>query len=214
MSAEEKLTQRIIFSGSTGIKKSDLRKEFDGEDIDRILQDLVTRGDIYIDKKGPAYYCWHRDYYLQSLLNSDAKFRIIYQAIKYLEQSINKTSDALAKTLESSTSNIISSLSKLNQENKETCSLDNASAADFAARLEEFRTDFDSSVSNYANSIGWVEFAKVRNELCAKYNISYEEFYHQAEELINKYDKKYELSTGGYEGITIRGLLHGFVRCV
>jgi hypothetical protein len=214
MSAEEKLTQRIIFSGSLGVKKSDLRKEFDGEDIDRILQDLVTRGDIYIDKKGPAYYCWHRDYYLQSLLNSDAKFRIIYQAIKYLEQSINKTSDALAKTLESSTSNIISSLSKLNHENKETCSLDNGSTADFAARLEEFRTDFDSSVSNYANSIGWVEFAKVRNELCAKYNISYEEFYHQAEELINKYDKKYELSTGGYEGITIRGLLHGFVRCV
>jgi hypothetical protein len=214
MSADEKLTQRIILSGSLGVKKSDIRKEFDGEDIDRILQDLVTVGDIYIDKKGAAYYCWHRDYYLQSLLNTDAKFRLIYQAIKSLEQSINKTSDALAKTLESSTSNIISSISELNQENKDICSLENGSNADFAARLEEFKTDFDNSVSNYANSIGWVEFAKVRNELCAKYNISHEEFYHQAEELINKYDKKYELSTGGYEGITIRGLLHGFVRCV
>jgi hypothetical protein len=214
MSVEEKLTKRIILSGSLGIKKSDLRKEFDGEDIDITLQDLATRGDIYIDKKGAAYYCWHRDYYLQSLLNSDAKFRLIYQAIKSLEQSVNKTSDALAKTLESSTSNIISSLSQLNQENNGTCSFEIGSSADFAARLEEFKTDFDSSVSNYANSIGWVEFAKVRNELCAKYNISHEEFYHQAEKLINKYDKKYELSTGGYEGITIRGLLHGFVRCV
>ena len=215
MSAEEKLTQRIILSGSLGVKKTDLRKEFAGDDIDRTLEDLVTCGDIYIDKKGAAYYCWHKDYYLQSLLNSDAKFRLIYQAIKSLEQSINKTSDALAKTLESSTSDIISSMSKLNDENIETSNLENElTAADFTMQLEQFRMDFDSSVSNYANSIGWVEFAKVRNELCAKYNISHEEFYHRVEELLGKYNKKYELSTGGYEGITIRGLLHGFVRCV
>jgi hypothetical protein len=215
MSAEEKLTQRIILSGSLGVKKTDLRKEFAGDDIDRTLEDLVTCGDIYIDKKGAAYYCWHKDYYLQSLLNSDAKFRLIYQAIKSLEQSINKTSDALAKTLESSTSDIISSMSKLNDENIETSNLENElTAADFTMQLEQFRMDFDSSVSNYANSIGWVEFAKVRNELCAKYNISHEEFYHRVEELLSKYNKKYELSTGGYEGITIRGLLHGFVRCV
>src|SRR5919199_805024 len=214
MSAEEKLTKRIILSGSLGIKKGDLRKEFDGEDIDRTLQDLVTRGDIYMDKKGAAYYCWHRDYYLQSLLNSDPKFRLIYQAIKCLEQSVNKASDALAKTIESSTCNIISSLSQLNQENNEACSLESGSSADFAARLEEFKMDFDSSVSNYANSIGWVELAKVRNELCAKYNISHEEFYHQAEELINKYDKRYELSTGGDEGIKKKGLLPGVVRGV
>src|SRR4051812_23934869 len=98
MSAEEKLTERIILSGSLGVKKTDLRKEFAGEDIDRILEDFITRGEIYIDKRGAAYYCWHRDYYLQSLLNSDARFRLIYEAIKSLEQSVNRTSDALAKT--------------------------------------------------------------------------------------------------------------------
>src|ERR687883_1457482 len=113
MSAEEKLTRRIYISGSAGVKKTDLRKEFPEEDIDVILEKAVTDGDIYIDKKGAAYYCWHREYFLQSLLNSDAKFRLIYQAIKSLEQSVNKTSDALAKSLESSTSNIISSLSQL-----------------------------------------------------------------------------------------------------
>src|SRR5919202_3961839 len=129
MSAEEKLTKRIILSGSLGIKKGDLRKEFDDEDIDRTLQDLVTRGDIYIDKKGAAYYCWHRDYYLQSLLNSDAKFRLIYQAIKSLEQSVNKASDALAKTIESSTCNIISNISQLNKETIEACSLENGLSA-------------------------------------------------------------------------------------
>ena len=214
MSAEEKLTQRIILSGSVGVKKTDLRKQFVVEDIDRTLEDLVTRGDICMDKKAGAYYCWHREYYLQSLLNSDAKFQLIYQAIKSLEHSINKTSDALAKTLESSTSDIISSLSELNKETIEACNLENGLSAGFTTQLEQFKMDFDGSVSNYANSIGWVEFAKVRNELCAKYNISHEEFYRLAEELVSKYDKKYELSTGGYEGITIRGLLHGFVRCI
>jgi hypothetical protein len=46
------------------------------------------------------------------------------------------------------------------------------------------------------------------------YNISSEEFYRLVEQLTNKYQDKYELSTGGYEGITLRGLLHGFVRCI
>jgi hypothetical protein len=214
MSAEEKLTQRIFLSGSAGVKKTDLRKEFAEEDIDTILEKAVTHGDLYIDKKGAAYYCWHREYYLQSLLNSDAKFRIIYDAIKSLERSINKTSDALAKSVESSTNNIILSLSKLDKENIGTTVVDNGLSADFTTQLEQFKTDFDISVSNYANSIGWVEFGKIRNELCTKYDISHEQFYHLVEQLINKYDKKYELSTGGYEGITIRGLVHGFVRCI
>jgi hypothetical protein len=214
MSAEEKLTQRIFLSGSAGVKKTDLRKEFAEGDIDTILENAVTHGDIFIDKKGAAYYCWHREYYLQSLLNSDAKFRIIHDAIKSLERSINKTSDALAKSLESSTNNIILGLSKLDNENIGTSIDDKGLSADFTTQHEQFKTDFDNAVSNYANSIGWVEFGKIRNELCTKYDISHEEFYHLVEQLINKYDKKYELSTGGYEGITIRGLIHGFVRCI
>ena len=214
MSAEEKLIQRIFLSGSAGVKKTDLRKEFAEGDIDTILENAVTHGEIYIDKKGAAYYCWHREYYLQSLLNSDAKFRIIHDAIKSLERSINKTSDALAKSLESSTNNIILGLSKLDNENIGTSIDDKGLSADFTTQHEQFKTDFDNAVSNYANSIGWVEFGKIRNELCTKYDISHEEFYHLVEQLINKYDKKYELSTGGYEGITIRGLVHGFVRCI
>jgi hypothetical protein len=86
-------------------------------------------------------------------------------------------------------------------------------SANSTLRLDQFKDDFDSSVSHYSNSIGWVELAKVRNQLCTKYNISHDEFYHLVEQLLNKYDKNYELSTGGYEGLTIRGLLHGFVRC-
>jgi hypothetical protein len=214
MSAEEKLTQRIILSGSAGVKKTDLRKEFAEQDIDTFLEKAITQGDICIDKKGAAYYCWHREHYLQSLLNSDAKFRIIYDAIKSLERSINNTSDALAKSLESSTNNIILSLSKLSKENIGASIDERGLSTGIKMQLEQFKTDFDKSVSNYANSIGWVEFGKIRNELCTRYDISHEQFYHLVEQLINKYDKKYELSTGGYEGLTIRGLVHGFVRCI
>ena len=214
MSAEEKLTQRIILSGSAGVKKTDLRKEFAELDIDTFLEKAIRQGDICIDKKGAAYYCWHREHYLQSLLNSDAKFRIIYDAIKSLERSINNTSDALAKSLESSTNNIILSLSKLSKENIGASIDERGLSTGIKMQLEQFKTDFDKSVSNYANSIGWVEFGKIRNELCTRYDISHEQFYHLVEQLINKYDKKYELSTGGYEGLTIRGLVHGFVRCI
>ena len=214
MSAEEKLTQRIILSGSAGVKKTDLRKEFAEQDIDTFLEKAITQGDICVDKKGAAYYCWHREHYLQSLLNSDAKFRIIYDAIKSLERSINNTSDALAKSLESSTNNIILSLSKLSKENIGASIDERGLSTGIKMQLEQFKTDFDKSVSNYANSIGWVEFGKIRNELCTRYDISHEQFYHLVEQLINKYDKKYELSTGGYEGLTIRGLVHGFVRCI
>ena len=214
MSAEEKLTQRIILSGSAGVKKTDLRKEFAEQDIDTFLEKAIAQGDICVDKKGAAYYCWHREHYLQSLLNSDAKFRIIYDAIKSLERSINNTSDALAKSLESSTNNIILSLSKLSKENIGASIDERGLSTGIMMQLEQFKTDFDKSVSNYANSIGWVEFGKIRNELCTRYDISHEQFYHLVEQLINKYDKKYELSTGGYEGLTIRGLVHGFVRCI
>jgi hypothetical protein len=214
MSAEEKLTQRIILSGSAGVKKTDLRKEFAEQDIDTILERAITQGDICVDKKGAAYYCWHREHYLQSLLNSDAKFRIIYDAIKSLERSINNTSDALAKSVESSTNNIILSLSKFAKESVHAGFVEPGLSSDLKIHLEQFKTDFDNCVGNYANSIGWVEFGKIRNELCTRYDISHEEFYHLVEQLIDKYDKKYELSTGGYEGITIRGLVHGFVRCI
>lgn len=214
MSAEEKLTQRIILSGSAGVKKTDLRKEFAEQDIDTILERAITQGDICVDKKGAAYYCWHREHYLQSLLNSDAKFRIIYDAIKSLERSINNTSDALAKSVESSTNNIIFSLSKFAKESVHAGFVEPSLSSDLKIHLEQFKTDFDNCVCNYANSIGWVEFGKIRNELCTRYDISHEEFYHLVEQLIDKYDKKYELSTGGYEGITIRGLVHGFVRCI
>ena len=78
----------------------------------------------------------------------------------------------------------------------------------------EFKKEFDVSLANSSSSIGWVELAKIRNELCDKCSLSTDEFYRLVEEMIGQDQDRYELSTGGGEGILVRGLLHGFVRCI
>jgi hypothetical protein len=213
MSAEEKLIQRIISAGSLGVKKTELRKEFAEAETDTILEDMVTHGDVFIDKKGAAYYCWSKDHYFQSLLNSDPKFRLTYEAIKSLEQSVNKTSDGLAKTVGMLVDNI-SNLSKSTMEKNGHSSSQIVLSGPLTMQLEQFKNEFDLAVANYSSSIGWVELAKIRNELYIKYNLSNEEFYCLVEQLTNKYQDKYELSTGGNEGLMVRGLLHGLVRCI
>jgi hypothetical protein len=213
MSAEQKIVERITSAGTAGIKKIDLRKEFQDMGIDVIIERLVTSGDIFVDKKGTAYYCWHKDYYLQNLLNTDPKFRLIYETIMHLEQSVNKTSDGLAKTMETLYNNV-----KNSEKSAATRSLDSISEVhsndEPTMHLDRFRNEFDIAIGNNSSSIGWVELSKVRNELCKKHNISNEDFYSFVEQITNLYHDKYELSTGGYEGLTVRGLLHGFVRCI
>jgi hypothetical protein len=213
MSAEEKLIQRINSAGSLGVKKTELRKEFAEAETDTILEDMVTHGDVFIDKKGAAYYCWSKDHYFQSLLNSDPKFRLTYEAIKSLEQSVNKKSDGLAKTVGMLVDNI-SNLSKSTIEKNGHSSSQIVMSGPLTMQLEQFKNEFDLAVANYSSSIGWVELAKIRNELYAKYNLSNEEFYCLVEQLANKYQDKYELSTGGNEGLMVRGLIHGLVRCI
>lgn len=147
------------------------------------------------------------------MLNSDPKFRLTYEAIKTLEQSVNKTSDGLAKTVEMLVDNI-SNLSKSTIEKNGHSSSQIILSGPLTIQLDQFKNEFDIAVANYSSSIGWVELAKIRNELYTKYNLSNEEFYSLVEQLTNKYQDKYELSTGGTEGLTVRGLLHGLVRCI
>ena len=206
MSAEEKIVERILSAGVSGIKKTDLRKEY-GEEIDTVLENLISQGHIIIDKKGAAHYFWHKDFYFQSLLNSDPKLRITYEAIKFLQQSIDNTIDRL-KNIETVT-NDISGMVKLTTEGNEQ-----KNSEKMSLEFDQFRNEFDVAIANHSSSIGWVEIAKIRGELCNKYNISDKKFYSLVDELTNQYHDKYELSTGGYEGLTVRGLVHGFVRCI
>ena len=80
--------------------------------------------------------------------------------------------------------------------------------------LENFKEDFNLTINKYSDSIGWVPLATLRNDITKKYDITENEFYELAEQLINENRSHYELSSGGNEGILVRGLVYGYVRCV
>lgn len=208
MTSGEKLASRIRAAGPGGAKKTDLRKEF-GE-IDAALEGLVSKGEIFVDKRKSAYYCFHREHYIQSLLNTDPRFRLTYELVKSLEESVTGNSRAV-EVLASG----ISNLARIVNESAGGKATENASAAPRRPMtVGEFKDVFDSVLAGSASSIGWVELAKIRNEVCTRCNLNGEEFYRLVGELAGQYQDRYELSTGGGEGVMVRGLLHGFVRCI
>jgi hypothetical protein len=80
--------------------------------------------------------------------------------------------------------------------------------------VHDFKEQFDIALSSSSSSIGWIELADIRNKVCSSCNISSDEFYRLVSELTSMDQDRYELSTGGREGVMVRGLLHGFVRCI
>jgi hypothetical protein len=205
MSTEEQVIAKILTAGPLGIKKSELRKSFIGFDLEGLLQRLVTTGDVSIEKKGTSYYCWHKDHYLQSLLNSDPKFRLIYDSLRSLEKSL------LNSTLSGSAPNETSEPEKLgNGPDAPAIIVAESESTD----TTEFMREFDDAIAENSNSIGWVELEKIKRDLSSKHIYQRDDFYNRVKQLIEKNTERYELSTGGNEGIMIRGLLHGFVRCI
>lgn len=210
MTAEERLLKKILSAGSAGAKKADLRKEL-GE-IDSTLEGLVSKGEVFVDKRGSAYYCFHKSHYIQSLLNTDPRFRLTYDLIKSLDETVGSSSKEVARAIETLANNV-SNLARLVSER----GIATAQASATPARtisVSDFKAEFDTALASSSSSIGWVELAKIKNDVCAKCGISGDEFYRLVGELTGQYQDKYELSTGGGEGVMVRGLLHGFVRCI
>jgi hypothetical protein len=218
MSAEEKLVKRILSAGSAGIKKTDLRKELG--DVEEALEKVISNGEVFVDKRAGAYYCFYKTHYIQSLLNSDPRFKLTYDMI----QSVNNSNKELARTVETLANNI-SNLARfvLEIKNDQQSSLHQqmiatdvpiSAATRRAMSVYDFKEEFDVALVNSGSSIGWVELAKLRNELCDRCNITADEFYRLVGELTGMHQERYELSTGGGEGVMVRGLLHGFVRCI
>lgn len=222
MTAEEKLVKRILSAGSAGIKKTDLRKELG--DIDAALEKVITTGEIFVEKRSTAYYCFHKTHYIQSLLNSDPRFRLTYDMIQSLQESVSSSNKELARTVETLANNI-SNLARfvLEIKNDQQSSLHQQmiatdvpipAAPRRSMSVHDFKEEFDVALANSGSSIGWVELAKLRNELCDRCNITADEFYRLVGELTSMHQDRYELSTGGAEGVMVRGLLHGLVRCI
>lgn len=196
MSSEELVLEKILSTGTNGIKKSDLKKEFTAFDLDKTLENLVNEGKVCIDKKGAAYYCWTSEIYLKHLYGVDPKFRILIERMKFIERKLDIHSNSVKDSL----NGLIDLLKTEGADHNALVNLDN------------FKIEFDTILSKSNSSIGWIELGQVRNELSQKFDLSKNEFYELVEQLVNAYHNEYELSTGGNEGVILRGLLHGYVR--
>lgn len=196
MSSEELVLEKILSAGTNGIKKSDLKKEFTAFDLEKTLGNLVDEGKVCIDKKGSAYYCWTSEVYLKHLFGVDPKFRILIERMKFIERKLDIHSNSVKDAL----NGLIDLLKTESADHNAVVNLDN------------FKIEFDAILSRSNSSIGWIELGQVRNELSQKFYLSKNEFYELVEQLVNAYHNEYELSTGGNEGVILRGLLHGYVR--
>ena len=197
MSSEELVLEKILSTGSNGIKKSDLKKEFTSYDLDQTLENLVNNGKVCVDKKGAAYYCWTAEVYVKHLNSVDPKFRILLERIKIIERKLDTQSNSVKDAL----NGLIEVLRSENSELPKAL-----------VNLDNFKIEFDTILSRSTSSIGWIELGNVRSELSQKFDLDKNGFYELVEQLVNSYQNEYELSTGGSEGLILRGLLHGFVR--
>lgn len=222
MSVEEKLVNRILSFGSAGIKKTDLRREFG--DIDTPLENIISKGDIFVDKRANVYFCFHKSHYVQSLLNSDPRFKLTYEMIKSVNESVSSSSKDLLRTVEilaNNISNLANAVLEMKNDQQSwlaqrmlTRDVPITGVQMGTMSVHDFKEEFDVTLANSGSSIGWIELANIRNKICDSCNISSDEFYRLVGELTSMHQDKYELSTGGREGVMVRGLLHGFVRCI
>ncbi len=215
MSLEEKIFDKIFSSGVSGLKKTDLTKEFASVDLDNILNTWIKQNKIIISKKGSTNYCWHKDSYFQYLVDSDPKFKYTLELLKEVQISFKNLSTSIDRHVEKLEGKMIVLMDSILATTTNNHTFENSIPNPHKViNLQRFSEDFDLTICKYSDSIGWVPLATLRNDLSIKYEISEKEFYDLAEQLVNENRSKYELSTGGNEGIMIRGLVYGYVRCL
>lgn len=210
--SNSQVIQRISLGGRNGVKKTELRKEFQNTAIDDVIESLLKSGEIVMDKKGTAYYLWQADNYLEYLLTTDTKFKLLYNTIEETKILLeNNIKQSVATANSSKAQNSFSDTVNTSENSpNHGLELDLVNSFD----KDKFRQEFNLTLRRYSNSSGWVPLSIIREEMEKKYNLKRDEFYAQVEEMTNKEYDTYELSTGGIEGITVRGLVHGFVRCI
>ncbi len=184
------ILEKIESSGVGGIKKADLKKTF-GKDCESTLEELKAKEQIFIEKKGIAYFIWTKENYIQHITQNDPKFKLMLNMLVGVSQSLAKVK-AHAETLEEE--------------------LEKHSTQENVSKNDDFEGVFNSSLNESSTSIGWVPFTKIREKVCETHNLSKDKFYQMASNLIENHKDRYEISSGGQEGIVMRGLVHGYVR--
>ena len=247
--SNDKLYTRIESAGVEGIKKAKLRREF-GVKSGKAVDELLSQGLIFAEKKAGTVTYWSKDNYMQHLVSSDPKFRLIYDMYANTNSKISNTVSRISSNLDKKVSNITSEIidgkvsniasvidkkvSNLTSDLTEMVSSEvNRKVANIVKEakvptpqkddgnhngtnltLDQFKMEFDRTITEIPTSIGWVELAMIRQRVCDKYSISKQNFYSYAAQLLDQFNNRYELSSGGNEGVIVRGMVHGFVRCI
>lgn len=188
----EEVLEGISSAGLNGIKKAELKKTF-GKDCDNILQNLIDKEQIFVEKKGVAYFVWTQDNYILHLSKNDPKIKSVLKMVMGKSHSAPKVKEHANKVTDSATL-----ISQQNMANPES----------------DFKAEFDKHLTETSMSIGWTPFSEIRKKTCESKKISPENFYTMATDLVERHREKYEVSSGGQEGIIMRGLVHGYVRNV
>jgi hypothetical protein len=186
----ENVLERIVSAGLNGIKKTELKKTF-GKDCDNILKNLIDNEQIFVEKKGVAYFVWTQDNYISYLSQNDPKCKII------LRMTIGKNHSK-----------------KINEHANMGETMNKIPQQYVVGQESDFKIEFDRRLTESSTSIGWAPFSDIRKKICETKKISPENFYSMATELVEKHRERYEISSGGQEGIIMRGLVHGYVRNV
>jgi hypothetical protein len=217
--SNDKLYKRIETAGVEGIPRMKLRKEF-GIKAGKAIDELLSQGHIFAEKKGGTVTYWSKDNYMQHLVSSDPKFKLIYDMYantnSKISSKISRISNELDKKVSTITSEIVESkVANIVTKAKATPQVkDDGNHNGNHLTLDQFKMEFDRTIAQIPTAIGWVELAMIRENVCSKYNISKQNFYSLASQLFDQFNNRYELSSGGNEGVIVRGLVHGFVRCI
>lgn len=179
------ILEKVALAGIDGIKRIELKRIF-GKSCDDLLQSLTEDGSVFVEKKGNTYFVWTKDNYVSYLAQSNPKFKLLLNNIP--KQNTESKSHA---------------------ENMETL-IKNANQN--SDNYNHFKIEFDKCLTESATSIGWASFAQIRQKICESQRLSKENFYALASGLVEKHRENYEISSGGQEGVVMRGLVHGFVR--
>jgi hypothetical protein len=217
MSNKDTILGAINSFGSVGIKKGDLKKKYSIDNFDSIIDELLREDKVCISKKGSFLYCWGKDFFLGYLLNSDLKFKYLFEYIINVQNKINNYSDSIFKYIENLDCELVGIRNSFNNiENK----IDNIKIesqnieSKNTVSLELFKENFDSVLMEKSTSIGWVELSSIKTEICNICDITNNEFYNYVSDVTELHPERYELSSGGFEGVVLRGIVHGFVRCI
>ena len=217
MSDKDDIVNTINSFGLVGIKKTELKKQYVLDNFDILLNELTQEDKICISKKGTFIFCWGKEFFLEYILNSDFKFKYLYKDITAVQNKIDNYSDSIFKyveNLESELKEIKNSFNKIENKLNDIHLKPGSDSSSSSLTIDEFKESFNHILRENSTSIGWVELSSIKNEICQICNISESEYYDYVRSIAEAFPEKYELSSGGFEGVVLRGIVHGFVRCI